>query len=93
MRSTVRIDDDLMMELRERARRENVSQTRMLNRLLREGIKASRENQANKSPYREATIAMGTPRVDLDKALALAADFDDEELLRKMVPRKRRSLT
>jgi hypothetical protein len=27
---------------------------------------------------------MGTPRVDLDKALALAADFEDEEILRKM---------
>lgn len=88
MRSTVRIDDDLMMELRERARRENVSQTRMLNRLLREGIKASREGHAKKSAYRETTIAMGTPRVDLDKALALAADFEDEELLRKMALRK-----
>ena len=88
MRSTVRIDDDLMMELKERAHRENVSQTRMLNRLLREGIKASRGGHPKKGPYRETTIAMGTPRVDLDKALALAADFDDEEILRKMALRK-----
>jgi hypothetical protein len=88
MRSTVRIDDDLMMELKERARRENVSQTRMLNRLLREGIKASRGGRAKKSLYQETTVAMGTPRVDLDKALALAADFDDEEMLRKMALRK-----
>ncbi len=88
MRSTVRIDDDLMMELKERARRENVSQTRMLNRLLREGIKASRGRRPKKVQYKEKTIAMGTPRVDLDKALALAAGFDDEEILRKMTLRK-----
>ena len=84
MRSTVRIDDDLMMELKERARRENLSQTRMLNRLLREGIEASRGRHAKRVRYRETTVAMGTPRVDLDKALALAADFEDEEILRKM---------
>ncbi len=88
MRSTVRIDDDLMMELKERAHRENVSQTRMLNRLLREGIKASRERRTKKSLYKETTIAMGTPRVELDKALALAADFDDGEILRKLAQRK-----
>jgi hypothetical protein len=88
MRSTVRIDDDLMMELKERARREKVSQTRILNRLLREGIRASRGRQAKKDLYKEVTIAMGTPRVELDKALALSADFDDEEILRKMALRK-----
>jgi hypothetical protein len=88
MRSTVRIDDDLMMELKARAHRENVSQTRMLNRLLREGLKAPRGSLAKKRLYQETTIAMGAPRVDLDKALALAADFDDEEILRKMAQRK-----
>jgi hypothetical protein len=77
-----------MMELKERAHRENVSQIRMLNRLLREGINAYREGHARKSPYQETTIAMGAPRVDLDKALALAADFEDEEILRKLAQRK-----
>ena len=88
MRSTVRLDDDLMMELKEWARRENVSQTRMLNRLLREGMKSMRGSRSKKALYKEKTIDMGTPRVDLDKALALAADFDDEEILRKMTIRK-----
>jgi hypothetical protein len=31
---------------------------------------------------------MGVPRVDLDKALALAAELEDEEILRKMALRK-----
>lgn len=85
MRSTVRIDDDLMTELKARARRENVSQTRMLNRLLREAIRGSRgQGQANKARYRENPVDMGVPRVDLDKALALAAKLEDEEILRKM---------
>ena len=88
MRSTVRIDDDLMMELKERAHRENVSQTRMLNRLLREGLRASRGRRPKKVQYKEKTHTMGVPRVDLDKALALAADFEDEEILRKMTLRK-----
>lgn len=88
MRSTVRIDDDLMMELKEWARRENLSQTRMLNRLLREGMKSLCGYSAKKTQCKEETADMGAPRVDLDKALALAADFDDEEILRKMMLRK-----
>ena len=76
-----------MMELKERARRENVSITRMLNRLLREGIQASR-NKRPKKVYKEKTIAMGAPRVDLDKILTLASNFEDEEILRKMTLRK-----
>ena len=88
MRSTVRIDDDLMAELKEWAHRENVSQTRLLNRLLREGMKALREKRSCKTPYKETTIAMGAPRIDLDKALALAAELEDEEILRKMSLKK-----
>jgi hypothetical protein len=88
MRSTVRIDEDLLVEIRERAHRENVSLTRMLNRVLREGIQASRARRARKAPYREQTLAMGAPRVDLDKALALAAGLEDEEILREMALRK-----
>lgn len=84
MRSTVRIDDDLMAELKERARRENVSQTRMLNRLLRAGLDASDRRRGRKKPYREKSVSMGKPRIDLDKAAALAGELEDEEILRKL---------
>lgn len=87
MRSTVRIDDDLLMDIKDRARRENLSLTRMLNRLLREGIQASRGGRGQRARYREQTVAMGEARVDLDKALALAAGLEDEEVLRKVVLR------
>ena len=82
MRSTVRIDDDLMSELKSRAREEEISLTRMLNRVVRRGLKSA--EVAVESPYTITTVSMGQPRVDLDKALALAADLDDEEVLRKI---------
>ncbi len=88
MRSTVRIDDDLLLELKERARKENISLTRLLNRTLRAGIQASHKPSPRKPRYREKTYLMGTPRVDLHKALALAAELEDEEIIRKMMLRK-----
>ena len=88
MRTTVRIDDDLLSELKEQARKENISLNQLLNRILRADIKASPKQTARRRRYWEKTYAMGTPRVDLDKALALAANLGDEEILRKMMLRK-----
>jgi hypothetical protein len=88
MRSTVRIDDDLLMELKETARRESVSLTRVLNRTLRAGLRAPRRNIARKAPYTEQTSSMGRPLVDLRKALALASEFDGAEVLRELQLRK-----
>lgn len=84
MRSTVRIDDDLLLELKEQARKENISLTRLLNRTLRAGIQASRSRSPRKPRYREKTYPMGAAGVDLHKALALAAELEDEEIIRKM---------
>ncbi len=87
MRSTVRIDDDLMEALRARSEGEGLSMTRMLNRLLRTGLAA--ESGATRRPrFRQATARMGRSRVDLDKALSLAAALEDEEIVRKLSVRK-----
>ena len=88
MRSTVRIDDDLMTALRARAQAEGLSLTRMLNRLLRAGLAASLRPRNERERYEEATVRMGRPRLDLDKALVLAADLEDEEIIRKTALRK-----
>jgi hypothetical protein len=88
MRTTVRIDDDLMRELKEQAHREGTSLTRLLNRLLRAGLQAVRRPRVRKRRHRETTHSMGTPSVDLDKALAIAAHLEDEETRRKMRLRK-----
>ena len=88
MRSTVRIDDDLMIELEARAHAESVSLTRILNRTLRAGLARLRPDGARRRPFRQKTAAMGQPMADLDKALALAARLEDEEAARKLSLRK-----
>ena len=89
MRSTVRIDDDLMIELEARAHAESVSLTRILNRTLRAGLARPRPDGARRRPFRQKTAAMGQPTADLDKALALAGRLEDEEAARKLSPRER----
>ena len=84
MRSKVRIDEDLMAELRARARAERLSMTRLLNRMLRAGLAVSSQPGGEHERYEEMTVQMGRPRVEIDKALSLAAEFDDEEVRRKM---------
>jgi hypothetical protein len=84
MRTTVRIDDDLLRELKDRARQEKTTLTRIVNLLLRRGISASGDANRRKRPYREKTFAMGRPQVDMTKALALAAQLDDEETIKQL---------
>lgn len=88
MRSTVRIQDDLLEEIRARAEREKVSLTRALNETLRAGLEAGRRVPARRRRHREKTFALGLPRVDLRKALAVATALEDEETVRKAALRK-----
>ncbi|MDX1606260.1 MAG: hypothetical protein R3202_08705 [Candidatus Competibacterales bacterium] len=87
MRTTLRIDDELLRQLKEQAHRENVSLTRLVNRTLRAGMQQSRRS-GRRPAYREQTYSMGEPQLNLDRALALAADLEDEEILRKLALRK-----
>ena len=88
MRSTVRIDDDLMIELKARAHAESVSLTRILNRTLRAGLAKRKPDRQRARRFKQKTVSMGRPTVDLDKALALAAQLEDEEIARKLALRK-----
>ena len=88
MRSTVRIDDDLMIELKARAHAESISLTRMLNRTLRAGLVQRRPDGPPARRFKQKTASMGRPTVDLDKALALVARLEDEETARKLALRK-----
>jgi hypothetical protein len=84
MRTTVRIDDDLLRELKQRARRENTTLTKLLNIVLRRGIAAPADCKKRNRTYREKTYSMGPPLVDITKALALAAELEDQENIRRM---------
>ena len=87
MRTTTRIDDDVLAELKAIAGREKAPLTRVLNRTLRAGLKPA-SRPARRRPYREKTFPMGQPRMDLTKALARAAELEDDEVLRKLLLRK-----
>ena len=88
MRTTVRIDDELFRKLKEQARKEEAPLTRVLDRTLRAGMHASQRPSSRKRPHRERTYAMGPSRIKLEKALALAAALEDEEIVRKVLGRK-----
>ncbi len=87
-RSTVRLDDDLMTELKARAHRENLSLTRTLNRVLRQGLAASSQRAKPHEEFEEVPVAMGQARFEMDRALTLGAELEDEEIIRKLSLRK-----
>ena len=81
------IDDALMRDLRRAARDAGVSLKEMTNRALRAGL-ASLERPPASEPYRTPTFSMGTPAAGLDRALRLAGELEDDEILRKVELRK-----
>jgi hypothetical protein len=85
MRTTFRIDDDLMNALRKRAAAERVSLSQMFNQLLRQGLAAK---PSRRPPYREQVCSLGEARINLDKALNIAAADEDDEVVRKLTLRK-----
>ncbi len=87
MRTTLRIDDDLLSRLKTRADAENLSLTRLVNRVLRTGL-AAMDTVADEPPHREHTYSMGAPLIDLTRASGLAEALQDEETVRKLLLRK-----
>ena len=81
MRTTVTLDEDVAARLRATARERDVSFKVALNDAVRAGL----GNPGRARPYRVPVRRMGVrPGVDLDKALALAAQLEDAETLRKL---------
>lgn len=82
-RTTVTIDADVDALLKTAMRERGLSFKEALNQSIRGGLSGSAP--ARKAPkFKMKTYRMGTPRVDLTKALRLAAEMEDEEILRKM---------
>ena len=88
MRTTLRVDDDLMRELKARADQEQLSLTRMINRILRIGLENLQTANRGPKRYREQPVRMGQPKTDLTKALTLAGQLEDDEVVEKMRRRK-----
>lgn len=77
MRTTVTLDEDVAQIVRRRMRERDLSFKEALNDVVRDGVRSPAE------PFRTATARMGEPTVNLDRALRMAAELEDEELLRK----------
>jgi hypothetical protein len=80
MRTTVTLEEDLAKALKQRAHDRGVPFKRALNEALRAGL----EHDAEPRRYRVPVAALGPARVDLTKALRLAADLEDSEAQRKL---------
>jgi hypothetical protein len=78
MRTTVTLDPDTEALLRRRMRERNVSFKQALNDAIREGMV-----EARREPFATRVVDMGVPTVNLDQALRLAGELEDEEAIRK----------
>ncbi len=77
MRTTIDLDADLLARLRRESERTRVPFKQLLNAALRAGLAKA---AAPRLPvYVLPTFGMGAPRVNLDKALAIAAQLEDAE--------------
>jgi hypothetical protein len=80
MRTTVTLDPDVEALIRKRMQVRGIGFKQALNGALREGLGAVPTAAA----FRTTVANLGLPAVNLDRALQVAADLEDEELVRKM---------
>ncbi|HYN80150.1 MAG TPA: hypothetical protein VES88_01500 [Gemmatimonadaceae bacterium] len=87
MRTTVDIEAGLLKRLRIAARRKGVSVKEYLAVVLERGFE---EQPARRGRFHVPTFSMGRPRpsINLEKALNLAGDMEDEETARELTLRK-----
>lgn len=82
MRTTVTLDPDAEQAVRRRMAERKTSFKRALNELIRAGEAAG---DGPREPFRTRTAPMGPPLVNLDRALQLAGELEDEALMRKLL--------
>jgi hypothetical protein len=78
MRTTVTLDPDAEQIVRRRMRERGMTFKEALNDAIRSGVRVGG------TEFRTQTAAMGRPTVNLDRALQIAADLEDDDLVRKM---------
>jgi len=83
MRTTVTLDPDVAAKLKEETRKRGISFKEALNSSVRRGLE---RGDAKPRPYRlPPPQRMGArPGVNLDKALQLAGELEDAEIIRKL---------
>lgn len=80
MRTTVTLDPDTEQLVRRRMKERGVSFKEALN----DAIRAGALSPADRVPFQTRTASLGQSQVNLDRALQLVADLEDDDLVRKM---------
>ena len=80
MRTTVTLDDDTLAVIKRRMSEDGLSFKEALNNAIRDGA-ARRPAPA---AFVTRTADLGVPSVSLDRALQLAAELEDDELVRRL---------
>lgn len=75
------LDDDVAEALRTLAHERHQPFKQVVNDTLRRGLMP---DQAAPAKHYTTVSAMGVPKIDLTKALQLASDLEDEEIIRKL---------
>lgn len=86
MRTTITLEPDVAVSLRTLARERGISFKDAVDTVLRRGLA---EGGTSARPFRvEARPMHLRPGIDLDKALGLASQLEDQETIRKLELRK-----
>jgi ribbon-helix-helix CopG family protein len=80
MRTTVTLDEDVAAKLKQVARERGVSFKAVLNDVIRAGLS---DSALPRKPFKMKTAPLGA-RFNIDKALTIAGEMEDEEIIRKM---------
>jgi hypothetical protein len=83
VRTTVTLDPDTDAMVRRLMRERGLTFKQALNEAIRSGARPPRKRRVT-----TPTFAMGRPSVPLEKALRIAGELEDEELVRKLAVRK-----
>lgn len=80
VRTTVTLDPDAEQAVRKRMRERGQSFKQALNDIIRDGAVSERPAE----PFRTKVASLGRSTVNLDRALQVAAELEDDDLIRKM---------
>lgn len=80
MRTTVTLDDDTLALIKRRMAERSTSFKEALNDAIREGA----AHRPTPPAFATRPAALGVPSMNLDRALQLAAELEDEELIRRL---------
>lgn len=83
MRTTITLDPDTAALVRRRMRERGVSFKQAVNDAIRDGLTGGGD-RGQREAFRTRSVPMGLPTVNLDRALRVAGELEDEERVRKM---------